>query len=106
MAQYSRLAANGNACHKKFSSKTKIVPNSVSAQKVAHIHYKSLADPVEGVTITQLDALLFHVSTNIRDGIYEGLSIHSELKIPENYPFSPPFGEIVPGYMCRLSRQS
>ena len=78
---------------------TKIVPNSVSAQKVAYRHYKSfLADPVEGVIITQLDALLFHVSTNIRDGIYEGLSIHWELKIPENYPFSPPFGEIVPGY--------
>ena len=75
-------------------------PKTVSATKVAYKHFKEfMKAPVEGVTIVQIDALLFHVAMRIQDGIYDGITVHWELKIPENYPFSPPFGRIVPGYL-------
>ncbi|KXS12839.1 hypothetical protein M427DRAFT_34461 [Gonapodya prolifera JEL478] len=78
---------------------TNIKHKAVSAGKVAFRHYAEfLADPVKGVAITQLQSQLFHVSTRVTEGPYEGLTIHWELKIPDYYPFQPPFGEVVANY--------
>ncbi|KAJ3257186.1 hypothetical protein HK103_004884 [Boothiomyces macroporosus] len=74
-------------------------PSILSARKTAYRHYSALLKtPIPGVSITQIDADKFHVTTRVMEGVYEGILVHWELSINENYPYSPPFGRMVSGY--------
>ncbi|KAF0712721.1 Aste57867_4707 [Aphanomyces stellatus] len=72
---------------------------SASAHKTAFRHFTQfLKAPIPGVSISQLDADKFHVNTKVLEGPYAGITVHWELTIPTDYPHSPPFGRMAPGY--------
>ncbi|CAK4125129.1 unnamed protein product [Aphanomyces euteiches] len=72
---------------------------STSAIKTAYRHYTQyLKAPIPGVSISMLEGDKFHVNTKVLEGPYEGISVHWELTIPADYPHSPPFGRMAPGY--------
>ncbi|KAJ3269780.1 hypothetical protein HDV01_001037 [Terramyces sp. JEL0728] len=74
-------------------------PSILSARKTAYRHYTALVkSPIPGISIIQIDSDKFHVTTRVMEGVYEGLLVHWELSINEDYPYSPPFGRMVSSY--------
>ncbi|OQR89486.1 Ubiquitin-conjugating enzyme family protein [Achlya hypogyna] len=79
----------------------------MSSLQVAFRHFQQyLKAPVPGCTIAHVEDNIFHVSTLIRDGIFEGITVHWELSIPPTYPHSPPFGRVLPSYAFRYEHHS
>ncbi|KAI8901592.1 hypothetical protein BC833DRAFT_617514 [Globomyces pollinis-pini] len=73
--------------------------NQKFARKTAYRHYVSyMKNPIPGVTMHQVNADCFHVNTELLEGPYQGILVHWELTINENYPFEPPFGKMADGY--------
>ncbi|KAI9205893.1 uncharacterized protein BJ171DRAFT_54910 [Polychytrium aggregatum] len=74
------------------------VPAS-SAAKIAFRHYLEFQrNPVPGVSIHQISSRVFHVNTRLLDGPYEGICVHWELSIPNDYPYAPPMGAMTKSY--------
>ncbi|CAK4710164.1 unnamed protein product [Aphanomyces euteiches] len=72
---------------------------STSAVKTAYRHYTQyLKAPIPGVSISILEGDKFHVNTKLLEGPYQDITVHWELTIPADYPHSPPFGRMAPGY--------
>ncbi|KAH9098222.1 hypothetical protein Ae201684P_017439 [Aphanomyces euteiches] len=72
---------------------------STSAVKTAYRHYTQyLKAPIPGVSISILEGDKFHVNIKLLKGPYQDITVHWELTIPADYPHSPPFGRMAPGY--------